>query len=130
MADNLLSTDNDSDKIYSHSGFSSTITDSFSSPSTYTFGVAWDGSSDCYYSKKPFRNYSVLTKEQFDKLHSLIFQKREVEFHSENLKRPEKYDEAKYNDIKDKDGNVMGKKVAKAQEKIQELKNEGIELEI
>jgi len=46
------------------------------------------------------------------------------------LKRPEKYDEAKYNDIKDKDGNVIGKKVDKAQEKIQELKNEGIELEI
>ena len=46
------------------------------------------------------------------------------------MKRPEKYDEAKYNDIKDKDGNVIGKKVDKAQEKIQELKNEGIELEI
>lgn len=94
------------------------------------YNAIHDELSDCYYNKKPFRNYGVLTKEQFDKLHSLIFQKREVEFHSENLKRPEKYDEAKYNDIKDKDGNVIGKKVDKAQEKIQELKNEGIELEI
>ena len=94
------------------------------------YNTVHDELSDCYYDKKPFRNYGVLTKEQFDKLHSLIFQKREVEFHDENLKRPEKYDEAKYNDIKDKDGNVIGKKVDKAQEKIQELKNEGIELEI
>ena len=94
------------------------------------YNMVHDELSDCYYDKKPFRNYGVLTKEQFDKLHSLIFQKREVEFHDENLKRPEKYDETKYNDITDKDGNVIGKKVDKAQEKIQELKNEGIELEV
>jgi len=39
----LFSTDEDSDKIYRHDGFSSTILDSFSSPSTGPFGLAQDG---------------------------------------------------------------------------------------
>ena len=43
MAGNVLSTDQDSDVIYLHSGFTSTISDSFSSPSTQPYGLFWDG---------------------------------------------------------------------------------------
>jgi len=43
MAGNVLSADFYTDKIYKHSGFSTTITDSFSSPSTGQVGVGWDG---------------------------------------------------------------------------------------
>ena len=96
------------------------------------YNTVHDELSDCYYKNKPFREFGILTKEKFDKLHSLIFQIREVEFHKENLKQPieKQYDEKKYNDITDKDGNVTGKKVDKANDKILELKNEGIELTI
>ena len=96
------------------------------------YNTVHDELSDCYYNNTPFRGYGILTKEKFDKLHSLIFQKREVEFHDENLKRPQgkQYDEKKYNDITDKDGSVIGKKVDIAKDKIQELKDEGIEIEI
>ena len=44
MAGNILSTDSSSDKVYKHSGFSTTISDSFSSPSDLPSGVTWDGS--------------------------------------------------------------------------------------
>ena len=44
MALNLFSSDRDAAKIYKHDGFSSTILDSFSSPSTSSRGLTWDGS--------------------------------------------------------------------------------------
>lgn len=96
------------------------------------YNTVHDELSDCYYGKKPFRNYGVLSKEQFDKLHSLIFQKRDVEFHEKNKEKTTEtqYDEKKYNDIIDRKGNIIGKKADKAKEIIQELKNEGIELEV
>ena len=40
---NLISLDTDADKISKHSGFSSTITDSFTTPTTNASGVTWDG---------------------------------------------------------------------------------------
>ena len=46
MAGNILSVDSSSDIIYLHSGFSSTISNSFSSPSSGYTGVAddsWSG---------------------------------------------------------------------------------------
>ena len=44
MANNILSTDYSSEKAYQHSGFSSSITDSFSTPSYAPYGIGWDGS--------------------------------------------------------------------------------------
>lgn len=41
--DNLISADSGANKHYKHSGFSSTITDSYSSPSTFPHGITWDG---------------------------------------------------------------------------------------
>lgn len=94
------------------------------------FNDIHDELSDCYYGKKPFQSYGILTKEQFDKLHGLIFLKRDVEFHKENLKQSakDKIPEEKYNDINDSDGNIIGKKDEQAEEEIIKLKNEGLEL--
>jgi len=41
---NVISADNTADKHYRHAGFSATITDSYSSPSTYPTGITLDGS--------------------------------------------------------------------------------------
>ena len=72
------------------------------------------------------------SKELFDKLHALIFDLKDVNFHNENLKQPAKdqIPADKYKDKKDKDGNVVGDKVQEAQNKIDSLKTEGIELDI
>ena len=43
MADNLVSCDHDTQKIYEHDGFSSTILTSFDSGLSYPSGLAWDG---------------------------------------------------------------------------------------
>ena len=96
------------------------------------FNVVHDELSDCFYNKKSFRDYGVLSKELFDKLHGLIFLKRDVEFHEENLKQPEnkKISEEEYNEIKDSQGNLITKKNEESQQKINELKAEGIELVI
>ncbi len=91
-----------------------------------------DELTDCYYKKISFRNYGILTKEQFDKLHGLIFLHRDIEFHDKNLERPKEkqYDEKKYNNVMDKKGDIIYKKTNKAMEKIQSLKKEGIALNI
>jgi hypothetical protein len=96
------------------------------------FNAVHDELSACYYGGKPFRNYGILTKEQFDKLHGLIFDLRDVAFDEENQKLPEdqKISEDKYNDVKDEAGNIVGKKTAEAKQRIARLKNEGLEIEI
>lgn len=96
------------------------------------FNDVHDELSDCYYNGKAFRTYGILTKEQFDKLHGLIFEMRAVKFHEENLKQPakDKIPEAKYNDETDEEGSVIGKKVDKATAKVESLKQEGFELEV
>jgi len=98
----------------------------------HKYNAVHDELSDCYYNKKPFRTYGILTKEQFDKLHGLIFLEREVDFHEENLKQPakDKIPEAEYNDDIDRDGKVIGKKNEQAAARIAALKAEGIELGI
>ncbi len=109
------------------------------------FNDAHDELSDAYYNHWKKGDYSVdfqghspaegatleQAKELFDKLHGLIFDIREVEFHKENLKQPagKRIDEAKYNEEKDEQGNIT-KKHEKTQKKIDDLKKSGIELTI
>lgn len=94
------------------------------------FNDVHDELSDCYYNKKPFRNYGLLTKERFDKLHGLIFLLRDVAFHNQNMsqKPKDRIDEAQYNDITDESGTLIAKKSEQAVIKIAQLKAEGIEL--
>jgi len=96
------------------------------------YNLVHDELSDCYYNKKPFGEYGILTKEVFDKLHGLIFLLRDVEFHQENLKQPEseRIPEVKYNNIYDSSGNIVGKKFDKTTQKINDLATEGIVLRI
>jgi len=91
-----------------------------------------DELTDCYYNKKPYKTYGILNKKTFDKLHALIFLQRDVDFHQENLKQlsKDRIPEEQYNDIKDIDGNVIGKKDQEALSKISTLKTDGIELEV
>ncbi len=98
----------------------------------HKYNTVHDELSDCYYNKKSFRTFGVLTKEQFDKLHGLIFLERDMEFHVENLKQPaaEQYPEEKYNEERDRDGQVVAKRNEKAAARIAELKAEGFELNI
>lgn len=86
--------------------------------------------SDCYYGKTPFRTYGILNKEQFDKLHGLIFWKLEIAFHQANLAQPaeDRIPEKEYNEIFDKDGVVIGKKTDQTLIKIAALEAEGFEL--
>jgi len=96
------------------------------------FNAVHDELSDCFYNKKPFRSYGILTKEQFDKLHGLIFQSYNVTFHAENLKQKKEDQilEDKYNNVYDKEGVLAGKKSDISQIAINLLKIEGYELAI
>ncbi len=49
------------------------------------FNTVHDELSAAYYGKKPFRDYGVLDKATFDKLHALVFFERDIEFHDYNL---------------------------------------------
>ena len=95
------------------------------------FNKVHDELSDCYYNKKPFRRYGILTKEQFDKLHALIFLYRDVAFHAENMRRPakERIDEAEYNYVLDGQGRMAGKLSSRSAQKIAELRAQGFVLE-
>jgi len=92
-----------------------------------------DELSDCYYNGLPFRNYGILTKEQFDKLHGLIFLKRDVDFDETNKKQPKEKQipEERYNDASD-NGEVplTRRKSDLAKQRILELKAEGYDLDI
>ena len=94
------------------------------------FDAVHDELSDCYYNRKPFRSMGILTKEQFDKLHGLIFHIRDVVFHRENLKLPveEQVPEEKYNIIYNENGTIVGRKTLQALTKIAALRKEGYEL--
>ncbi|MEM2124991.1 MAG: hypothetical protein QXQ53_01175 [Candidatus Methanosuratincola sp.] len=96
------------------------------------FNDLHDELSDCYYNHKPFRHYGILSKELFDKLHGLIFLKRDVAFHEANLRRPpeERIPTEKYDTILNDKGEVVGSRVAEAQTMIDRLKSEGIALEV
>ena len=56
---NVISADSSSDKHYKHNAFSSTITDSYSSPANTPYGITWDGSnviSADYFVDKHFKH--------------------------------------------------------------------------
>ena len=96
------------------------------------FNDVHDEISDCFYNKKPFRNYGLLNKERFDKIHGLIFFMKDVIFHQENLKQETKdiIPENQYNNITDKDNKIIDKKSDQAVKRIAEFKKDNIELTI
>ena len=60
MAGNLWSCDYGANKIYQHTGGTSTITTSFAGPSVTPFGLAWDGTNlwSCDYSTDKIYQYT------------------------------------------------------------------------
>lgn len=101
------------------------------------YNQAHDELSRAYYEKKPFvwrgKDYGILDKDTFDKLHGLIFLKRDVEFHEYNISLPpdKRIDEKKYNYIIDKKNNIIiGKKDEIARQEIANLKNLNIDIDI
>ena len=93
-----------------------------------------DELSACYYEGRPFSNggvdYGVLDKDTFDKLHGLIFEMLQVEFHQENMK-PEtlnKIPEDQYRYAKDATGKIVADSVAAAQAKISASEKSGLKL--
>ena len=99
----------------------------------YTYSKAHDALSAAYYEEYEFvwngKNYGILDKETFDKLQTMLWARYEVLFHQENVKRGI-YSESDYNDILDKNGNIVGKKTDKALKRIQELQNQGIDINL
>lgn len=95
------------------------------------FNDLHDELSDCFYNKNPYKTYGILTKEQFDKLHGLIFLMRDIDFHEQNKKQSleDIIPEEKYNDMKDEAGNPV-KKDQIAKKKISDLKKEGFEIKM
>ena len=93
------------------------------------FNEIHDELSDCYYDKKPFRTYGILTKEQFDKLHGLIFLLRDIALDKENEKQtqPDEKLRKQFNEIPKGE---TKKPIDATKEKIAQLKTEGIELKI
>jgi len=104
------------------------------------FNLIHDELSDCYYNYwKLGKSKSVdidgiiydkketieESKAQFDKLHGFIFNLREVKFHQENKKLPEKERilEDKYRYEKDEKGNILRDKIQEAQDKISNFRS-------
>lgn len=100
------------------------------------FNEVHDVLSKAYYENKPFvwkgKNWGILDKETFDKLHGLIFQLRMLRFDAENKKQSEKdrIPEREYNEKYDEKGKIISKETDKARRQINKLKEEGIELEV
>ena len=100
------------------------------------FNAAHDALSSAYYNQEEFiwrgKNWGILDKKLFDKLHGLIFHLRALAFHASNKALPpvERIPEEEYNDIIDESGKVTGKKMAESLKFIHKLKDEKIELEI
>lgn len=100
------------------------------------FNEAHDALSKAYYEGTEFiwkdKNWGVLNKETFDKLHGLIFHLRTLKFHQENEKQPKEAQipEEKYNNIYDEKGKLVEKNFDIAVARINELRDKGIELEV
>ena len=92
------------------------------------FNNVHDELSECYYTGKPFRNYGVLDKNSFDKLHGLIFKMRDVEFHETNTSKTKakRINNGVYNMLLESEDSVSEEAV----KHIAMLKAEGFELEI
>lgn len=99
------------------------------------FNSIHDELSDCYYNywklgkSKSVEIDGVIydkketieeSKAQFDKLHGFIFDLREVKFHQENQKLPEKerISEDEYRYEKDEKGSILNDKIQESQDKI------------
>lgn len=99
------------------------------------FNEAHDALSKAFYEKRAFiwkgKNWGVLNRETFNKLHGLIFELRHLAFHAENKRQParKQIPEEEYNETVDEFGNKQ-KLTDRAQKKIDELKNEKLKLEI
>jgi len=100
------------------------------------FDKAHDVLSKAFYEQTEFiwkgKNWGVLPKELFDKLHGLIFHLRTLEFHKRNLLQPRKdqIPEKEYNFDFDGHGRVIGKRTDDAMAKIAKLRSQDIELEV
>lgn len=100
------------------------------------FNSAHDALSKAYYEKRSFvwkgKDWGILEKELFDRLHGLIFHLRTLAFHQANMMLPtrKRIPEAKYNDIYDGDEKVVGKKTEISTGAIEKLEKKGIRLEI
>lgn len=101
----------------------------------WRYTQAHDTLSEAYYEQKTFVwqgiDYGIITKDQFDKTQALIWAKYEILFHEENIKQlPEdriplnEYEEVKECAL-DGECTVVGSRSEKAQERINQLKNEG-----
>lgn len=79
------------------------------------FNEVHDALTAAYRQGKPFswrgRDFGVLDKVAFDKLHGLIFHLRDVAFHEANLALPEKerIPAASYDEVYDEAGNVVAR---------------------
>ena len=103
----------------------------------YKYNEVHDALSKAYYEETEFSwkgtDYGVLDEETFIKLQAMIWARYEILFHEENLKQDEKdkIPESEYNNILDDDGlTVIDKKDDKALEKINNLKSEGIDIDL
>jgi hypothetical protein len=96
------------------------------------FNDVHDELTKCYYDGTPFRTLGVLNKEQFDRLHGLIFHLRDVAFHVRNLLQlpAKRVPASEYNEIRNDAGVLTGTVSEKAAARIAELKASGIELVI
>lgn len=100
------------------------------------FNACHDELSDCFYNKREFiwrgKSYGILEKNQFDKIHGLIFLQRTLAFHAANQKQGQekRIPEEKYNHNKNAEGQNCKRPTEAAAEEIQKLKQEKIEIQI
>lgn len=68
-----------------------------------------DELSAAYYDGTPFRTFGILTKEQFDELHGLLWELRQLKWHTENMKLPveQQQPESEYRYWYDDEGNAI-----------------------
>jgi len=110
------------------------------------FNALHDQLSDCYYNfwekglSKPFsvggRMWDVKptvaeSKVLFDKLHALIFHRRDIVFHEENMKQPanKRYSEEKYRYTRNDLGEIIKDKTQASLDYVEQKRLEGFEVD-
>ena len=108
----------------------------------WKYNEADDALSKAYYEGTKFtwkgKDYGILNKEIFDKLQAMLWARYEIMFHEENLKQTKKILESEYNEIcteyieseETRTCKTIKKKNIKALEKINEFKNENIDIDL
>lgn len=100
----------------------------------WKYNQAHDALSQAYYEGKPFiwqgKDWGILDKNTFEKLQSLLWTKYEIMFYTKNLKQTKPYSESEFNEIRDRDGILIGRKSDMALDRILQLKAEGFEIEL